>query len=312
MEKLESIWMDGALVPWDQANVHVLTHALHYGTGAFEGIRSYEKADGRAAIFRLRDHVRRLFDSGRVLGLEVPFSFDAIVDGCLQTLAANGLRAGYLRPLLFIGDGVMGIHPADCPTRLVIAAWKWGRYLGDAALTKGIRVKVSSFCRPHPNSQMTIAKSSGGYVTGVLASREARALGFDEALLLDVEGYVAEGPGQNLFIVRRGRLKTPPLGHILPGITRDTVLAFARDLGIDAVEQRLTRDEVYCADEVFFCGTAVEITPIRELDGRVVGTGAPGPVTRRIQDLYFRTAEGREPRYRDWLEFVGSEVIARR
>lgn len=308
VDKLRSIWMDGKLVDWDDAKIHVLTHSFHYGCAAFEGIRSYETEDGRSAVFRLRDHVQRLFDSAQILGIKMPFEFDEIADACKQTLAANGLKAGYIRPVVYIGDGVMGVFPADNPIRLMIATWKWGRYLGDDALKKGIRVKVSSFNRPQPNSQMTRAKITGAYVTGVLAKKEAKSLGFDEALLLDVDGYVAEGSGENIFILRKGKLKTTPLTSILPGITRETVMTIARELGVTVEEQRFSRDEVYIADEVFFCGTAAEVTPIREVDGRTIGKGAPGPVTQKVQTAFFDIVQGRNPKYRDWLDFY--EVTA--
>jgi len=302
VEKLRSIWMDGKLVDWDDAKIHVLTHAFHYGTGVFEGIRAYEGEDGRPAVFRLRDHIQRLFDSAQILGVKVPHSFDEICAACKQTLSANGLKAGYIRPVVYIGDGVMGVYPADNPIRMIIATWKWGTYLGEDALKKGIRVKVSSFNRPQPNSAMTRAKITGGYVTGVLAKKEAKGLGYDEALLLDVDGYVAEGSGENVFIYRKGKLKTTPLTSILPGITRETVMTLARDMGVAVEEQRFTRDEAYIADEVFFCGTAAEVTPIREIDGRSIGKGSTGPVTQKIQAAFFDAVKGRAPKYRDWLD----------
>lgn len=295
--------MDGKLVDWDDAHVHVLTHSFHYGAAAFEGIRSYETEDGRSAIFRVRDHIQRLLDSAKILGFSSPYPFDAIVEACKQTLGANGLKAGYIRPLLYIGDGVMGVYPADNPIRLLVATWKWGTYLGEEALKKGIRVKVSSYCRPQPNSAMTRAKITGAYVTGVLAKKEAKSLGYDEALLLDVDGYVAEGSGENIFIVRKGKLKTTPLTSILPGITRETVFQLASELGLDVEEQRFSRDELTIADEAFFCGTAAEVTPIREVDGRMIGKGAPGPTTKKIQSAYFDCVKGRAPKHRDWLEY---------
>ncbi len=301
VEKLQWIWMDGKLVPWDDAKIHVLTHSFHYGAAAFEGIRAYATDDGRSAVFRLAEHVRRLEDSCKILGFAAPFTAAQISEACLLALSSNGLKEGYVRPLAYIGDGVMGVFPADNPIRLCVAAWKWGAYLGEEGLKKGIRVKVSSYNRPHPNSVMTRAKVTGNYVTGVLAKKEARGLGFDEADLLDPEGFVAEGSGENLFIVRGGKLKTTPLTCILPGITRDTVLALAKELSIDVEEQRFTRDELVIADEAFFCGTAAEVTPIREVDGRVIGSGGPGPVTKRIQSLFFDVVRGRSARHRGWL-----------
>ena len=301
VDKLKSIWMDGVQVPWDDAKIHVLTHSFHYGAAAFEGIRSYRSDDGRSSVFRLRDHIRRLYDSSKILGFEIPFTFEQVSDACLQTLVANGLDEGYIRPIAYIGDGVMGVFPADNPIRVMIAVWRWGAYLGEEALKKGIRVKVSSFTRYQPNSVMTRAKVTGNYVTGVLAKKEARALGFEEALLLDPDGFVAEGSGENVFIVRDGKLKTTPLTVILPGVTRATILKIAEDLNLEIEESRFTRDEVYIADEAFFCGTASEVTPIREVDGRVIGRGGMGPVTRRIQSLYFDVIRGRQPKYKDWL-----------
>ncbi|MBI2930388.1 MAG: branched-chain amino acid transaminase [Planctomycetes bacterium] len=308
VEKLRSIWMDGKLVDWDDAKIHVLTHSFHYGLAAFEGIRSYETADGRSAVFRLTDHVRRLFDSCQILGITPTYAVEDITQACKQTLAANGLNEGYIRPLAYLGDGSMGVYPAENPVRLLVATWKWGAYLGEDALKKGIRVKVSSYNRPQPNSVMTRAKVTGNYVTGVLAKKEAKSLGYDEALLLDVDGFVAEGSGENIFIVRKGKLKTTPLTSILPGITRDTVMVLARDLGLTVDEQRFTRDELYVADEAFFCGTAAEITPIREVDGRTIGRGSIGPVTQKIQTAFFNVVRGRDPKYRDWLDFY--EVTA--
>ncbi|HEY3226697.1 MAG TPA: branched-chain amino acid transaminase [Planctomycetota bacterium] len=308
VDKLQSIWMDGRQVPWDDAKIHVLTHSFHYGAAAFEGIRAYRTDDGRSAVFRLRDHIRRLFESAKILGFEIPYSFDAVCAACLETLTANALPEGYIRPIAYIGDGVMGVYPADNPIRLLVAVWKWGAYLGEDAIKKGIRVKVSSYARYQPNSVMTRAKVTGNYVTGVLAKKEAKSLGFDEALLLDPDGFVAEGSGENIFIVRDGRLKTTPLTVILPGITRATILRFAEDLGLRLSEERFTRDEVYIADEAFFCGTASEVTPIREVDGRTIGNGGMGPVTRKIQSLYFDVIRGRSAKYKDWL--TSFDIIA--
>jgi len=304
VEKLKAIWMDGRLVDWDDAKIHVLTHSFHYGAAAFEGIRCYETHDGKSAVFRLRDHIKRLFDSCQILDIRMPFSFDEICQACKEIVAANGLKEAYIRPLVYIGEGVMGVFPGDNPIRLMIATWKWGAYLGETALKKGIRVKVSSFNRPYPNSAMTRAKVTGNYVTGVLAKKEAKGLGYDEGLLLDTEGYVAEGSGENIFIVRKGKIKTTPLTAILPGITRETIMTLAGENGLDVTEQRFTRDEVYIADEVFFCGTAAEVTPIREVDNRVIGRGEPGPVTKKLQSLYFDAIRGRSPKHPEWLDFL--------
>jgi branched-chain amino acid aminotransferase len=303
VQKLNVIWMDGKFVPWDEARVHVLTHSLHYGLAAFEGIRSYETHDGRSAVFRLADHLRRLADSCHIGQMKLPYTLDELAAACKQTLAANGLRAGYIRPVAYIGEGVMGVHPQDNPIRVFIATWSWGAYLGEEALKKGIRAKISSYTRFQPNTIMTRAKLTGNYATGILAKREAKSLGFDEAIMLDTEGYCAEGSGENLFIVRDGRVKTAPLTCVLPGITRDTILRLAADEGIEVVEQRFSRDELYIADEAFFTGTAAEVTPIREVDGRTIGSGAPGPVTRRLQERFFDVVSGRHPKYAGWLDY---------
>jgi branched-chain amino acid aminotransferase len=300
MQKTERIWLDGTLVPWDEAQVHVLTHTLHYGLGVFEGIRCYEGRDGRSAIFRLPEHVERLFGSAHVLDLAIPFSREEIVAACRATVRANHLRECYLRPIAFLGDGEMGLS-ARPPTRVAVAAWPWGAYLGDEGLRHGVRLKTSSFQRFHPNTLLTKAKAVGHYVNSILAAREARDAGYDEALLLDVDGYVSEASGENIFIVQRGVVKTTPLPTVLGGITRDAALRLLGDLGVSTREERFTRDEVYLADEAFFTGTAVEITPVRELDGRRIGTGRPGPVTARLQELFFSIIRGGEPRYEAWL-----------
>ncbi|HXG60922.1 MAG TPA: branched-chain amino acid transaminase [Planctomycetota bacterium] len=312
VQKLSVIWMDGKLVPWDEARVHVLTHSLHYGLAAFEGIRSYETHDGRSAVFRLADHLRRLADSCHIGQMKLPYTLDELAAACKETLAANGLRAGYIRPVAYIGEGVMGVHPQDNPIRVFIATWSWGAYLGEEALKKGIRAKISSYTRFQPNTIMTRAKLTGNYATGILAKREAKALGFDEAIMLDTEGYCAEGSGENLFIVRDGRVKTAPLTCVLPGITRDTILRLAADEGIEVVEQRFSRDELYIADEAFFTGTAAEVTPIREVDGRTIGSGAPGPVTRRLQERFFDVVLGRHPKYAGWLDYYEVGPSARK
>jgi branched-chain amino acid aminotransferase len=303
VEKLRCIWMDGKLVDWDDAKVHVLTHSFHYGVAAFEGIRSYETHDGRSAVFRLKDHVRRLIESSKIVMMDLPYDADTIAEACKTTLAANGLKEGYVRPLVYIGDGVMGVYPANNPIRMLVAVWKWGSYLGEDALKKGIRAKVSSFTRYQPNSMMTRAKLTGNYIGSVLAKKEAKSLGFDEAILLDVDGYVAEGSGENIFIVRDGKLKTTPLTSILPGITRQTILTLAEEMGLDVEEQRFTRDEIYIADEAFFTGTAAEVTPIREVDGRAVGKGTLGPITKRIQTMYFDIIRGKVDKHQAWLDY---------
>lgn len=303
MEKTERIWLDGRLVPWEQAQVHVLTHTLHYGLGVFEGIRYYETGDGKPSIFRLFEHTERLFASAHIVGLEIPFTADQINAACIETVRANRLKAGYLRPLVFLGDGEMGLAAIN-PVRVAIITWPWGAYLGDAGIRDGIRVKTSSFQRFHPNTFMSKAKVVGQYVNSILASVEARRGGFDEALLLDSEGFVAECSGENIFIIRKGVVKTTPLTSVLPGITRDTVMTLLKDRGIDLREDRFTRDEVYIAEEAFMTGTAAEVTPMRELDGRRIGTGKPGPVTVELQGAFARIVRGEEPRYRGWLSAV--------
>ena len=304
LTKSETIWMDGKLVPWDEANVHVLTHTLHYGVGVFEGIRCYANADGQGAVFRLPEHMRRLDDSAKILRMDMPWNVEQLTAAVMETLRANGLHEAYIRPLAFLGEGAMGLYPSNNPTHVSIAAWPWGAYLGDEGLANGIRARVSSYIRPHVNSAMTKAKACGQYINSYLAKMEAKSVGCDEALFLDTEGYLCEASGENVFIVRDGRIKTPPLGSVLPGITRDSVITIARDLGYELVEQRFTRDELYVADEMFMCGTAAEITPVREVDDRTIGAGKPGPVTKAVQETYFRAVKGAEDRYRGWLTLV--------
>jgi branched-chain amino acid aminotransferase len=303
-DRSETIWMDGKLVPWDDARVHVMTHTLHYGLGAFEGIRCYKCDDGRSAVFRLDAHVRRLFDTCHIFRLTLPYTREQVTAACLETIRANRLQACYIRPIVYIGDGVMGVHPGANPIRLSIAVWSWGAYLGEEGLNLGIRCKISSFTRPFVNSAMTKAKANGNYINSILAKMEAKSLQYDEAILLDTEGYVAEGSGENLYLVKNGKIKTPPLTAILPGITRDSLIRLSADLGLPLEEQRFTRDELYIADEAFFTGTAAEITPIREVDDRTIGAGKRGPVTKRLQDLFFDVVNGRNPKYKDWLTYV--------
>ncbi|MFQ5477793.1 MAG: branched-chain amino acid transaminase [Candidatus Binatia bacterium] len=304
MEKAELIWMDGALVPWDEARVHVLSHTLHYGLGVFEGIRCYRCEDGQSRIFRLNEHVTRLEQSAQILGMDNPWRADAVVSACLETVKANRLEECYLRPLLFIGEGEMGLAAAGNPVHLSVAVWPWGAYLGEDGLSNGIRVKTSSFQRYHVNSLMTKAKAVGHYVNSILASVEARNAGYDESLMLDVDGYAAEGCGENLFIARGGRVKTPPIATILEGITRDTAITLLRARGIEVVEERFTRDEVYIADEAWLTGTAAEITPIASLDDRRVGPGKPGPITLKLQEEFFEIIKGKRSGYEHWLTTV--------
>jgi len=304
VQKSDVIWLDGEFVPWEAAQVHVLTHTLHYGLGVFEGIRCYQTDDGRSAVFRLREHIRRLFGSGRILSLTIPFTEDAINAACLETIRRNKLRECYIRPLVFLGEGEMGLHATTNPVRVVIIVWPWGSYLGDEGIRDGIRVKTSSFQRFHVNTMMTKAKAVGHYVNSILANQEARRSGYDEALMLDTDGFVAEASGENLFIVRDGVVKTPPLTSVLPGITRATIIALLGEHGYSLVEERFTRDEIYIADEAFFTGTAAEVTPVRELDDRSVGEGKPGVVTQAMQQAYFAVIRGANARHRDWLAYV--------
>ncbi len=301
IQKAEKIWFDGKLVPWDEANVHVLTHTLHYGVAVFEGIRCYKCKDGSSAIFRLEEHVARLFGSAKTVEMDIPFTQEEIFAAIIDTLKANKLDQGYIRPLAFIGEGAMGVHPGNNPVRIIIATWPWGAYLGEEALQNGIRIRTSSFTRHHVNVMMTKAKVAGNYVNSVLAKREALADGYDEALMLDVDGYVAEATGENIFIIKNSRLKTPPLGAILGGITRDSIITLARDMGYEVTEQRFTRDELYMADEAFFCGTAAEITPIREVDRRTIGSGKAGPTSLLFQSEYFKVVHGENLKYAGWL-----------
>jgi branched-chain amino acid aminotransferase len=302
-EKTDKIWMDGKLVPWDEARVHVLTHALHYGLGVFEGIRCYDTPKG-PAVFRLAEHVKRLVKSANIFLMDIPFSEDEISNAILETIKANGMKECYIRPIAFVGYGAMGLYAKDNPINVAVAVWPWGAYLGEEGLEKGIKIKTSSFVRSHVNTNMTRAKVTGYYVNSQLAKREALMCGYDEALLLDADGYVSEGSGENIFVVRNGVLKTTPPTSILEGITRESILTIAADEGIPVKEERFTRDEVYISDEAFFTGTAAEITPIRELDGRTIGAGGRGPVTKKIQTIFFDTVKGKNPKYEDWLTYV--------
>jgi len=298
------IWMDGELVDWREAKVHVLTHTLHYGCGAFEGVRAYDTAQG-TAIFRLREHTERLFNSAKILRMRIPFDVEQVMQAQRQVVRANGLASGYIRPLTWIGAEKLGVSPKGNRVHLMVAAWTWGAYLGDEGLQRGIRVKTSSYTRHHVNITMTQAKAVSNYTNSILANMEATDEGYDEALLLDSAGFVSEGAGENLFIVRKGVVYTPDLSAgALDGITRDTVFAICADLGVRVVEKRITRDEVYIADEAFFTGTAAEVTPIRELDRIAIGAGRRGPVTERIQAAFFDIVNGRNAKYAQWLTRV--------
>jgi branched-chain amino acid aminotransferase len=304
----DHIWLDGKLVAWADGQVPIMTHALHYGLGVFEGIRAYATADGRLAIFRLREHLRRLFDSAHIVQLKMPWSQDAVAEACLELLRAQSVRfkgGAYLRPIAFMGDGAMGLGATN-PTRLAITAWDWGAYLGEKGLKEGIRAKVSSFSRNPVNVSMARGKITGQYVNSILAKREAVQGGYDEAILLDVHGMVAEASGENIFLVNQdGLVKTPPLSSpILDGITRKTAIALLRAQGHSVEEVAFTRDALYLAREVFFTGTAAEITPVREVDNRTVGAGRPGPVVKGLQEAYFRTVRGQEAASAEWLTYV--------
>jgi len=298
------IWLDGELVPWREAKVHVLTHTLHYGMGVFEGIRVYKTETG-PAIFRLQDHIERLFNSAHIYRMKIPFSRQEILEACKSIVRENKLQSGYLRPVCIYGADKMGLQITDeSRVQVFIAGWAWGSYLGEGAIEKGIRVKTSSYMRHHVDITLCKAKAIGNYTNSILAHQEAKLCGYDEAILLDPEGYVAEGSGENIFIVRHGELCTPDLASCLEGLTRDTVCRLAQDAGLKVHEKRITRDEVYIADEVFFTGTAAEITPICDVDSRIIGTGTPGPITKRLQTLYFDQVHNKRKEYPEWLTFV--------
>ncbi len=302
VEKLQKIWIDGELVAWDDAKVHVLSHSLHYGLGAFEGIRAYKRADGKSYVFRLREHIDRLFDTCRMILLQPKFTRDQVMNACRETLRANDLQEGYLRPVVFLGEGAMGIYAPANPVRTIVIAWKWGAYLGEEALKSGIRCKISSFARHHVNVSLAKAKMMGQYTNSVLAKREAKFGGYDEAILLDPSGYVSEGSGENIFIVKKGVLHTPDLSSsILEGITRDSVITLAREMGITVQEGRISRDQLWLADEVFFTGTAAEITPVREVDNRPIGEGVVGPITKKLQAKFFDVVRGSDNSHNEWL-----------
>lgn len=297
------IWFNGELVEWRSATTHVLTHTLHYGMGVFEGVRAYETPDG-PAIFRLQDHTKRLFNSAKIVGMQLPFTEEQINRAHIDVVKANNLASCYFRPMAYYGSGKLGVAPKQDDVQVILAAWAWGAYLGEEGMRKGIRVRVSSFTRHHPNVTMIKAKANGNYMNSIMANTEATRDGYDEAILLDAQGYVAEGSGENIFTVRDGVLYTPALDVALDGITRRSVIAIASEMGLKVVEKRLTRDELYVADEVFFTGTAAEVTPIREIDGRQIGIGERGPITAEIQQRYFDIVQGKKPKYRDWLTYV--------
>ena len=296
-----SIWLDGELVPWGEAKVHVLTHTFHYGLGVFEGVRAYETADQGACIFRLKEHTDRLFRSAKILQMDMPFDKDTLNEAQREVVRVNNLKEGYIRPMCFLGSEGMGLRADNLKTHVMVAAWPWPSYMDPEARDRGIRVRTSSYTRHHVNITMCKAKANGNYINSILALREALDAGCEEALLLDNEGYVAEGSGENVFLVRDGTIYTPELTSCLEGITRDSIFRIAADLGYQVKERRITRDEVYIADEAFFTGTAAEVVPIRELDSRPIGSGSRGPLTEKLQSIYFDTVRGREAQYAQWL-----------
>ena len=297
------IWFNDKFVPWREAKTHVLTHTLHYGLGVFEGVRAYETKKG-PAIFRLEDHTKRLFNSAHIVGMELPFTSEQVNNAQKDSIRKNNLKSGYIRPMAFYGAEEMGISATKLSTNLIVAAWSWGAYMGQEALDSGIKVKTSSLSRHHVNSTMTKAKANGNYMNSILAHQEATNDGYDEALLLDTQGFVTEGTGENIFLIKDGKLITPSLSSALEGITRDTIITIAKDLGVEVIEKNITRDEVYTADEAFFTGTAAEVTPIRELDKRKIGSGTKGKLTHELQSIYFDIVKGVNKEYSDWLTYV--------
>lgn len=299
----DKIWIDGEFVPWAEAKIHVLTHSLHYGLGVFEGIRCYKTRIG-SAVFRLEEHMRRLYESAQIVGIKIPTPREVFTEAVLETIRLNKVEECYIRPLVWLGYGSMGVNPKGSPVHSMVAVWKWGAYLGDDGLKNGIRVKVSSYTSHHPNSYMTKAKTTGNYAVSQMAKLEAVNAGYDEALMLDPEGLVTQGSGENIFIVRDGHIKTPSLHGVLCGITRDTVIELARGMNMQVESAPFARDEVYIADEAFFTGTAAEVTPIREVDGRVIGGGDPGPVTKKLQSAFFSVVNGEDEGRQNWLTVI--------
>ncbi|MDO1510589.1 MULTISPECIES: branched-chain amino acid transaminase [unclassified Neisseria] len=297
------IWVNGKLTEWRDATTHVLTHTLHYGMGVFEGVRAYETSKG-PAIFRLQEHTKRLFNSAKILGMKLPFSQEEINQAHIDVVKVNDLHSCYFRPMAYYGSAKLGVAPKDDDVQVILAAWAWGAYLGEEGMRRGIRVRVSSFTRHHPNIHMIKAKANGNYLNSILANTEATRDGYDEAILLDAQGYVAEGSGENIFLINEGKIYTPALDVALDGITRRSVIAIAEEMGLQVIEKRITRDELYAADEVFFTGTAAEVTPIREIDNREIGIGERGPITTEIQQRYFDIVQGKNPKYDHWLTYV--------
>ncbi len=305
VQKVSKIWLDGKMVNWDEAQVHVLTYTLHYGLGVFEGIRCYQCADSKSAIFRLKEHINRLFDSAKINQIDIPFKQDEIREACKETLRVNKLKEAYIRPIVFIGDGEMGLVAFKNPVRVAIAAWPWGTYLGDEGVKNGIRAKISSYSRHGVNASMTKSKTCGSYINSILAKREALQAGYEEAIMMDSDGYLAEATGENIFVVKNNVVRTPATGSsTLIGITRDCVLSLLKEASLAVREEPITRDEAYIADEIFLTGTAAEITPIREVDNRTIGSGKPGPITKKIQRSYFDIIKGKNNKFQEWLDYV--------
>ncbi len=305
IKKVEAIWLDGRLVPWDNATDHLLAHTMHYGVGAFEGIRAYQRSDGRTQIFRLREHIERLLDSCVICTMDCPYTRDQLMTACIETVRANKLPSCYLRPLVYLGYGALGLGSLEPPVRTMVACYEWGSYLGDEGLKKGIKCMISGFTRANGNAVMNKGKICGQYVSSVLAKRMAIKSGFDEALMLDPQGFVAEGTGENIFMVKNGVVRTPPTAAaILSGITRDTAITLLRQQGVEVREEAIARDELYIADEVFLTGTAAEITPVRDIDHRKIGRGDAGPVTRALQETFFSIVKGSDTKHDSWLTYV--------
>ncbi len=304
VQKQSKIWLDGKMINWDDANVHVLTHTLHYGMGVFEGIRCYETEDGKSAIFKLEEHIARLYDSAHILLMKIPFPKEEVIQACKDIFKVNNLKAGYLRPLVFLGDGEMGLYATGNQVRLAIIAWPWGAYLGDEGVKNGISTKISSYTRHHINATMTKSKAVANYVNSILAKREAVLAGYEETIMLDPQGFVSEASGENIFIVKNGVIKTPPTTNALNGITRNSIIQLLADEGHEVKEAWMTRDELYIADEIFLTGTAAEITPVREVDHRQVGPGKPGPITQKVQKIYFELVKGKNKKHKEWLAYL--------
>lgn len=304
VQKTEKIWLDGKMVNWDEAQVHVLTHTLHYGLGVFEGIRAYQCENNQSSVFRLKEHIDRLFTSGEMSLIKIPFSKEELVQACKDIFTVNKLKEGYLRPIAFIGDGEMGLHAIHNKIRVVIMAWPWGTYLGEEGVKNGIRARISTIKRLEDGSHMTESKTCGNYIKSILAKREALTSGFEEALMLDGNDCLAEASGENIFIVKKGKVLTPKTGVILKGITRDSIITGLKDQKIPVEEANISKKEAHSADEMFLTGTAAEITPIRELDGKPIGTGKPGPITQQIQKWYFDVIRGKNKKYEGWLNYL--------